>query len=175
MVNKADRSILILLPDNEIKGMEEFRNQYIQSEGKKVPFHITLLPDFYLPRQLNDNIINKLSLIANTFPKFDFQAVPISSFPTSKVIYLSPVPVGSIEQLVYKLKSILPKYKEDDINDYIYHMTIAMGNTCDKTNDIIQDYFNKFGRDSLKLKAGKLAIYIKRQGKWSEYKSFELS
>src|SRR6056297_4352658 len=119
MVNKADRSILILLPDNEIKGMEEFRNQYIQSEGKKVPFHITLLPDFYLPRQLNDNIINKLSLIANTFPKFDFKAVPISSFPTSKVIYLSPVPAGSIEQLVYKIKVLLPRYKDKERSAHI--------------------------------------------------------
>src|SRR6056297_294520 len=154
MVNKADRSILILLPDNEIKGMEEFRNQYIQSEGKKVPFHITLLPDFYLPRQLNDNIINKLSLIANTFPKFDFQAVPISSFPTSKVIYLSPVPVGPIEKLVDKVKKELPKYDEESLRQEIYHMTIAMGNPIDQTNEIIREYFNQFGREPLDLQAG---------------------
>ncbi|HMA60372.1 MAG TPA: 2'-5' RNA ligase family protein [Halanaerobiales bacterium] len=175
MTVKADRSILILLPDKKIEGIEDFRKQHIQSEGKEVPFHITLLPDFYLPNELDDNIISKLKLISNTFPKFDFKAVPISSFPTSKVIYLSPVPAGSIEQLVYKIKVLLPRYKDKERSAHIYHMTLAMGNPLDQTNEIIEDYFNKFDKDPLLLKGGKLAIYIKEQGKWSEYQSFELS
>ena len=175
MSAQADRSILILLPESKIEGLEEFRKENIQSEGKEVPFHITLLPDFYLPDELDENINSKLKLISDIFPKFDFKAVPISTFPTSKVIYLSPVPVGPVEQLVYKLKSILPKYEDDKKNNHIYHMTLAMGNPNSKTKEIVDDYLNRFGRKSLELKAGKLAIYIKKQGKWSEYQSFELS
>jgi len=135
----------------------------------------TLSPNFYLPNELNNNIISKLNLISNNFPKFDFKAVPISSFPTSNVIYLSPVPVGPVEQLVYKIKNLLPKYKDKGRSDHIYHMTLAMGNPLSQTKDIIDDYFNKFGKESLSLKADKLSIYIKKQGEWSEYKSFDLS
>ena len=175
MENKADRSILILLPENKVEGMQEFRHKHIQSEGKEVPFHITLLPDFYLPRELNKNIISKINQIASTFPKFAFRAVPISSFPTSNVIYLSPVPTGPIEQLVFKLKSILLKYEDDNIDDYIHHMTIAMGNPHNRTKDIVQDYFSEFGKKSLNLKAGKLAIYVKKKGKWHKYRTFELA
>lgn len=175
MIVKVDRSILILLPDKKRKNLEEFRKKHIQSEGRGVPFHITLLPDFYLPNELDNNIISKLKLISNTFPKFDFKAVPISSFPTSKVIYLSPVPIGPIEQLVYKIKELLPKYKDKKRSAHIYHMTLAMGNPLDQTKEIIEGYFNKFGKEPFLLKAGKLAIYIKKQGKWSEYQSFELS
>ncbi len=54
-------------------------------------------------------------------------------------------------------------------------MTLAMGNPLSQTKDIIDDYFNKFGKESLSLKADKLSIYIKKQGEWSEYKSFDLS
>jgi hypothetical protein len=132
------------------------------------------MPDFYLPKQLDNEIESKLSMIAKQYPKFNFQAVPISSFPTSKVIYLSPVPVGPIEKLVEKIKKGLPRYDEESFRQQIYHMTIAMGNPSDQTNEIIRQYFNQFGKEPLTLKAGELAIYIKSSGKWSEYKSFEL-
>ncbi len=174
MANKAQRSILILKPVDNIEGMEEFRQKHIQSEGKEVPFHITLLPNFYLPTQMDNEIESKLSMIAKQHSKFSFQAVPISSFPTSKVIYLSPVPVGPIEKLVDKVKKELPKYDEESLRQEIYHMTIAMGNPIDQTNEIIREYFNQFGREPLDLQAGELAIYIKSSGKWIEYQSFEL-
>ncbi len=99
MIRDVNRSVLCLFPEKVINGLEEFRRRYIINPGRDVPFHVTLQDNFLLPNEIDESAIKKLKRIAGNTPVFEFCAKPLSSFPTSKVLYLSPSPVTPIERL----------------------------------------------------------------------------
>ncbi|MFW6282150.1 MAG: 2'-5' RNA ligase family protein [bacterium] len=174
MNEKIQGSIICFFPDNEIDGLEKFRKKYIKSPGKAVPFHITLMYDFLLPHEIDKSVINKLNSIAKSIPKFNFYAKPLSSFPANKVLYLSPSPVTPIEELTEKLYNTFPNYSYKKRGFPIFHMTIALGNPIEETQDIIKEYFQQFGEEPLALKAGSIGIYINKANEWIKYLSIEL-
>jgi len=53
-------------------------------------------------------------------------------------------------------------------------MTIALGNPDEERNKIIGEYFEKFGKMPLQLKAGSIGIYIQCGSTWSNYLSFSI-
>ncbi|ACL70112.1 hypothetical protein Hore_13620 [Halothermothrix orenii H 168] len=90
------------------------------------------------------------------------------------MLYLSPVPVTPIEKLTEKLYNSFPHFSDKKFGFPIYHMTIAFGQKIEENRRIIEEYFAKFGKTPLVLKAGKIGIYIKKGNDWSEYISFDL-
>lgn len=174
MQKKALRSIVALFPRGTINGMEAFRKKHIQDVGREVPFHVTVLYDFLLPEQINGEAVEKLSAIASETPCFSFWARPISSFPTTRVLYLSPTPLTPIESLRAKLlKSFSPGGGVQEIAP-VFHMTLALGYSPGEEEEIIQEYFSRFGKNPLYLWAGSLGIYIFTEGRWEKYLDFEL-
>ena len=174
MNKNAQRSVLCLFPENQIDGIEEFRQKYIIHPGKNVPFHITLCHNFLLPNEINEKEISKLTEIAKNTPKFDFWAKPLSSFPTTKVLYLTPSPVTPIEVLVTKLSNAFPNFNNLKHGFPVFHMTIALGNPIEETKKITDEFFEKFGEFPLSLKAGSIGVYSQYGDEWRKYLSVSL-
>lgn len=174
MNQTAERSVLCLLPENEIEGLEDFRQKYILHPGKSVPFHITLLPNFLLPYEIDDEVIGKVTKIAANTSSFKFWAKPLSSFPLNKVLYLSPSPLTPIEALVNKLYKRFPDFRNLNFGYPVFHMTIALGNPQAKTEKIAAEYLARFGDDPLALQAGKLAIYSRYGDRWRQHLAKDL-
>ncbi len=112
MQQKALRSIVELFPEGELKELEAFRQKHIQDVGREIPFHVNLLYDFLLPGEIVGETIEKLQRIGEETPEFSFWARPISSFPTTKVLYLSPTPLTPIESLREELLASFPPGNE---------------------------------------------------------------
>jgi 2'-5' RNA ligase len=174
MNENAQRSVLCLFPKNEIEGLEDFRQRYILHSGKSVPFHVTLLSNFYLPQEINEDVINKLRQIAQSTPKFEFKAKPLSSFPTTKVLYLTPSPLTPIEELSEKLYRAFPDFHNTQYGFPVFHMTIALGNPAEEMDKIVDEYFERFDKSPLGCKAGHLGIYVQYGDQWREYLSINI-
>lgn len=171
---KASRTVLCLFPESQISGLEDFRQRYILHPGRAVPFHVTLLHEFLLPHELEGDALEKLKTIAQSTPRFDFIAKPLSSFPTTKVLYLTPSPATPIEELSRRLFEAFPQSHHADYGFPVFHMTIALGNRDEDRDAIIQEYFATFGKQSLKLRAGRLGVYAQYGDEWKEYLSVEI-
>lgn len=173
MTDQATRAVLALFPQHSIEGLEDFRQSYINHPGKSIPIHLTIIYNFLLPHQLDQHIIQKLQTISAAIKPFTFQARPLSSFPTSKVLYLSPVPVTPIEDIAKRLYKAFPSLAPS-YGFPVFHMTIALGNAEEKTTWIIDDYFSTFGSDPLPMTAHHLGLYAQYQGQWQHVMSFPL-
>ena len=154
MNEKSERNVLCLFPEQTVEGLEDFRQRYIYHPGRSVPFHVTLMGDFPV---MNDEVIGKLRAIAQVTPRFEFSAKPLSSFPTSKVLYLSPSPVTPIEKLSSLLYREFPKDRHPS-GFPVFHMTVALGYGDGEESKIIDEYFSAFGRDPLALRAHRLGV-----------------
>ncbi len=175
MQQKVLRSALALLPETGINGLEEFRQKHIHHPGKDVPFHVTLLPSFLLPGEINDEIENKLIGIARSTKQFVFFAKPLSSFPTNKVLYLTPSPVTPIEEMAEKLYDEFPDYGNCKKGFHAYHMSIASYYNLESQQNIIDEYIETFSYQPLKLRAGSIGVFCECEtGEWIVYKKFKL-
>ncbi|QNO14272.1 2'-5' RNA ligase family protein [Alkalicella caledoniensis] len=174
MSDEVAKSVMCLIPDNEIEGLENFRQKYINGPGKSVPFHVTLLSNFYLPKEIDESIINTLTEIARSTGKFKFAAKPLSIFPTTNVIYLTPSPATHIEALTTRLHDAFPKFYKPEYGLPIFHMTIALGNPPEATDKITYEYKEQFGYKPLPLTAGHIAIYVQKGEEWHHYLSLDL-
>lgn len=175
MSNKIFRSALALLPEKSIKDLEEFRKKYILHPSSNVPFHVTLLPVFFLPEEINDEIEDKIKGIAINIDKFPLYAKPLSSFPTNGVLYLNPSPVGPLEDLTQKLFEEFPKFGNRKYGFQIFHMTIASQYKSEDRKKIIDEYIEKFGYGPLSMIAGSLAVFCECEtGEWKVYRKYSL-
>ncbi|KAB3525749.1 2'-5' RNA ligase family protein [Alkaliphilus serpentinus] len=174
MNKNAQRSVLCLFPENKIDGMEDFRQKYIFHPGKSVPFHITLFHNFLLPHEFNEGEISKLTEIAKSTPKFDFWAKPLSCFPTTKVLYLTPSPVTPIEALVTKLNQVFPNFINIKYGFPVFHMTIGLGNPIEESKKITDEFFERFSDVPLSLKAGNIGVYSQYGDEWRKHLSVNL-
>ena len=173
MKERAKRSVLCFFPEERVEELEDFRQKYIINPGKSIPIHITMLYNFFLPDEINENIINKLKEIAKGTPKFQFMAKPLSSFPTSKVLYLNPSPLTPIEELATRLYEAFPNFYNSQYGFPVFHMTIALGNQEEEINRIVDEYFKRFDKP-FKFKAGHLGIYVQYGDEWREYLSINI-
>ncbi|MCK5811951.1 MAG: 2'-5' RNA ligase family protein [Clostridiales bacterium] len=167
------RTVICLFPNERIRRIEGFRQKYINHPGKDVPFHITLLNEFYHREEITDNIISSLYKIASKTKQFAFEAVPISTFPTSNVIYLNPIPVSPIEKLVKNLCNEFPEFSYNE-KFPVFHMTIAYNYPDNLKDRIISKFLDKFGSKRIPLTAGRIGICIQEESGWKEYLSFKL-
>ena len=174
MSKNAKRSVLCLFPENHIDGLEEFRQRYIKHPGKSIPFHITLLHEFLIPSEIDENVIKKLSDIAKNTSKFEFVAKPLSGFPTSKVLYLTPSPLGPIEDISTKLYKEFPEFHNTEYGFPVFHMTIALGNPYEETEQIVSEYFEMFGKNQLSFKVGHLGVYSQFGDEWKKVLSINI-
>lgn len=173
MSDKIVRSVVGLLPENKIPGLEDFRQEHIHHPGKDVPFHITLMQNFFVPAELTDVVEKKLVDIAASENKFEITAQPLSAFPTTRALYLTPTPVGPIERLNDKLFTAFPEFRRAGKGYPVYHMTIALGYEDEKT--VVSEFIKQFGYKSMELKAGSLAVFCEcDDGKWKVYKDYPL-
>ncbi len=171
---KALRSIVVLFPEGPIEGIDEFRKKHIHDAGGEIPFHITLLYDFLLPDNIDEKAKGELKEIAGATPKFPFFARPISSFPTTRVLYLSPTPLTPIEKLREELVTNFPiKFWAEEIPP-VFHMTLALKYPQQEEGSIIKEYFAEFGREPLRLWAGSLGIYALTRGRWEKFLKVEI-
>jgi len=174
MKEGAKRSVLCFFPEEKVEALEDFRQRYIINPGKSIPLHLTVLYNFYLPEEIDENIINKLKEIAQDTPKFEFMAKSLSSFPTSKVLYLTPTPAAPIEELSKKLYKAFPDFHNPSDGFPIFHMTIALGNPDKEMDKIVNQYFERFGKSPFTFKAGRLGIYSQYGDEWKEYLSINI-
>ncbi len=167
------RTVICLFPNERIRRIEGFRQKYINHPGKDVPFHITLLNNFYDKDKINEEVNQKLFNVASQIKPFTFEAVPISTFPTTNVIYLSPIPVTPIEELVTRLCEAFPEFSHDKKLP-VFHMTIAYNYPDNLKDRIISKFLDKFGNKRIPLTAGRIGICIQEESGWKEYLSFKL-
>jgi 2'-5' RNA ligase len=173
LADYATRTVLALFPQHSIEGLEDFRQSYINNPGKSIPIHLTIFYNFLLPHQLDQHVVQKLQTIAAATKSFTFQARPLASFPTSKVLYLSPVPVTPIEEITQRLYKAFPSLAPS-YGFPVFHMTIALDNPQDKTPWIIDDYFSTFGSDPLPMTAHHLGLFAQYHRKWKQVRTFPL-
>ena len=105
--------------------------------GKQFLFILQFCLISFYRKEISEDVTEKLQEVADLTERFTFFAKPISSFPTSKVLYLSPSPVTPIEALTQKLYDAFPEFKNPEAY-YLYHMTIAMGYDKEKESDSYQ-------------------------------------
>ena len=154
MKDKIIRSALGLLPSNEISGLEEFRLKHIHHPGKDIPFHVTLMYQFYLPYEIDGEVEKKLSDIASTIQRFEFVAHPLSTFPTTCVLYMTPSPSGPFERINDILNKVFPEFDNGKCGYPLYHMTIA--SDYDDEKIVVAEFIETFGYKSLDMTAGSL-------------------
>ncbi|MTI96285.1 MAG: 2'-5' RNA ligase family protein [Firmicutes bacterium] len=164
------RSVLCLIPEHGIQGLERFRRQYINHSGRDIPFHVTLLDSFPLPAV---DEANKLKRIARETSRFEFVANPISSFPTTNVLYLTPSPLAPIEELTQRLYRVFPEFRPQT-GFPVFHMTVALGNPEPQNKEIIATYFAQFGKQPLPLRAKSLSVYTQSDEQWHRCLTAEL-
>lgn len=167
------RTVLCLFPKERIRKIEGFRQKYIDNPGKDVPFHVTLLSSFYGKDHISETINEKLFNIAKNTDAFSFDAVPISTFPTTNVIYLTPSPITPIEKLVTKLYEQFPEFSHDG-EFPVFHMTIAYRYPDNIKDEIISKYLDKFGNERIRLTAGRIGICIQEDSGWKEFLSYKI-
>lgn len=170
----AAKSMIGLLPEKSIEELEEFRQKHIKHPGKYVPFHISILPNFLYPEDIDKEVENKLGRIAKNTKRFTFFAKPLSNFPTSSVLYLTPTPVKPIEELAIKMYEEFPSFGNSKHGFDTYHMTIALGYDIKDQQKIVNEYIERFSYQPLELKAGYLAIFCECDGEWKVCKKFGL-
>lgn len=168
------RSVLCLLPETEIEGLEAFRQKHIHHPGRAVPFHITLLYNFFFPDDMDNDVLASLKGIAEKTPRFEFSAKPLSSFPTTRVLYLTPTPATPIETLVSELQRAFPQFHNPKYGMPVFHMTLALGYSEQERDNIIEEYFQQFGKGPLKLRAGSLGIFVEQNGQWKLFMSLPI-
>jgi len=167
------RTIICLFPNERIRKIEGFRQKYINHPGKDVPFHITLLTNFYTKEQFNEEINKKLYEVIKKIEVFSFEAVPISTFPTTNVIYLTPVPSAPFENITNALYEAFPLFSNNKELP-IFHMTIAYNYPNNIKEKIISKFMDKFGNKRIKLTAGRIGICIQEDSGWKEYLSYKI-
>ena len=172
MKGKADRSALGLIPQNLFPKLDAFKKKHINHLGRELPLHITLLPEFYLPREINDDIEQKLNELTKKYKKFTFYAKPLSCFPTNRVLYLTPSPIAPIENLVARLYKAFPKFEKNIEEMPTFHMTVAYEYEEAKQASIVKEYINNFGYEPIEITAGAIIIFYECDGEWKEYKRF---
>lgn len=171
MNKKIIRSAVGLLPMDEIPGLEDFRRKHIHHPGRDVPFHVSLLYQFYLPGEMTDETEQSLKEIAESSESFEFVAHPLSSFPTTCALYMTPSPSSPFERLNDKLRVVFPQFSGKGYP--VYHMTIA--SNYDNEKAIIDEFIKEFGYKSIELTAGHLAVFCEcEDGKWKVYKTYPL-
>ncbi|HBG76160.1 MAG TPA: hypothetical protein DDW86_04300 [Clostridiales bacterium] len=166
---------LCLMPGVNNDKLEAFRQKYINDPSKVVPMHITLLNRFFLPGAMNAEIVNKLKAIAGRTQRFEFWAKPLSCFPTSNVLYLTPSPLAPVEAMTQALYDAFPEYHTDFCGFSTYHMTIALGNPKKKMDDIIKEYQEIFEYKPLRFEARSLDMFHLSENKWTKCLSFDLA
>lgn len=172
-MSNPTRSVLCLFPEEVPQGLEEFRQKYIYHPGKSVPFHITMFYNFLLPSEIDARVISRLKAIARAMPMFEFQAKPLSSFPKSKVLYLTPSPLTPIENLAILLYEEFPDFRPEH-GFPVFHMTIALGYEDAQEVSIIQEYYSNFGSAPLTLRAHRLGICAQYGEEWNHCLSVKL-
>lgn len=173
-MSKAQSSVLCLFPQETIPGLELFRRKHIHHPGGSIPFHVTLVHQFLNPDQVNSDVVAQLQAIARTTPKFQFQAKPLSSFPTTHVLYLTPSPQGPLEELSAKLYRGFPACHNPASGFPVFHMTLALGFPPQQRDDIIAEYFSSFGRGPLSLTAHHLGVCAQQGDCWHRLATIEL-
>ncbi len=173
MSDRPKRSVLCLFPEPAIEDLESFRQRHIEHPSKSVPLHITLLYEFFPPHQLDGSVIERLDEIVRKTPRFEFQAIPISAFPLSKVLYLTPSPMTPIEKIASSLHDEFPEWSPPSGHP-IYHMTIALGYSIERQAEIVDEYFHNFGRAPLPLRAHRIAVCAQHGDEWNNCLSIEL-
>lgn len=169
------RSILCLMVDFADEGLESFRRSHIHSPGRDVPMHVTLAYRFPLPDKLDSAVSLRLEHLACHTEPFKLAGMPLSSFPKSKVLYLTPSPISPLEALLDALDVSFPEL-ELTVQGYpVFHLTLAMGYREEEQHTIIAEYFARFGKEPLKLTASRLCVYIESHGVWSEHLSYPLN
>ena len=175
MGRRGELAGLCLMPGVNNDKLEIFRQKYINDPGKVVPMHITLLYRFYLPGEMNAEIVDKLTAIAGRTSGFEFWAKPLSTFPTSNVLYLTPSPSAPVEALTQALYDAFPAFHTDPCGFPTYHMTIAFGNPKEKMDDIVKEYLETFEYAPLRFEARSLDMFHFSEEKWTKYLSFDLA
>lgn len=173
MGERLERSVLCLFPELTSEGLEDFRQRHIDHPAKSVPLHITLLYEFFPPGQLGESVIEKLERAARNTPQFEFRAIPMSAFPLSKVLYLTPSPMTPIEKLASSLHDEFPEFRPPGGHP-VYHMTIAMGYPMERQAEIVDEYFRTFGQGPLPLRAHRMAVCAQHGDEWNRCLSIEL-
>ena len=171
---QKSRSILCLMVDLADNALESFRRQHIHSPGRDVPLHVTMAYRFPAPEQLGETRLKHLVQAASSTAAFPLLGRPLSSFPTSRVLYLTPSPASPLEALLDELDDRFPELELTATGYPLFHLTLALGYREDERDGLIAEYFRCFGRDPLRLTASRLAVYIERNGVWSEGLSFAL-
>ena len=171
---EVTRSILCLMVDFADQSLESFRRSHIHSPGRDVPLHVTLAYRFPLPDQLDSKLLDKLEHLAAHTSPFRLVGQPLSSFPKSKVLYLTPSPASPLEALLDTLDVSFPELELTAQGYPVFHLTLAMGYREEERDAIIAEYFGRFGKEPLELTASRLSVYIESHGVWSEHLSYRL-
>ena len=172
--DRVTRSILCLMVDFADDNLESFRRRHIDSPGRDVPLHVTLAYRFPLPDQLDYILLDRLEHLAASLQPFGLLGKPLSSFPKSKVLYLTPSPASPLEALLDALDVSFPGLELTAQGYPVFHLTLALGYREQEREAIIAEYFALFGRESLRLTANRLSVYIESNGAWSEHVSYAL-
>lgn len=174
MNNEITKCGVLLLPKETNLELENFRLKHIHNPGKTIPFHVTLLTNFFLPKDINDVVIKKLEKVASSTENFEFFAKGISCFPTSKVLYMTPTPMVKIEELANKLYTEFPSLGNIDEHP-IYHMTVGLGNEGEESDKVVSELIKTFPNQPMRLIAGSIELYVEINEQWHLYKSFKLN
>ena len=130
---KVNEYLLVLRPHEELwnrimKVKEEFAEQYQSEHARWGKPHITLA-NFVQYEMMEERLINRLNVVAMSFPPFKLELKDFGSFP-SHTIYMnitSKVPVQSLVKQVRHEAQRLMKLNDENKPHFILepHLTIA--------------------------------------------------
>lgn len=134
---------LVLETDAVPDGLAEFREKHIYPPGRLVPLHTTLLAGIVTPEVSETEALLRVAAVCNRCPAFVYEAVCVSAFPTSRVLWLAPIPVSPFERLVDALYEAFPDL-ERNWQFPTFHMTISVSKDAAAMEMALQEFQSRF-------------------------------
>jgi len=107
--------------------LQPFRLQHISTSAITMPPHISLFGPFKDMESIDQNVVQTLKEITDSFPHFHFILHKTGCFPDIQVLYLEPEPVAPFKSLHRAISTKFPEVTPD-FPDPVMHLTLARVN-----------------------------------------------
>jgi len=139
----AIRTACVIPVSNVPDDLEVFRKKNIHHPGSDFPLHTTLIPEFFDYEDFTAEVKARLRKLANEFEPFEYSALPLCSFPTTRVLWLCPSPQTPFEKITKSLCLEFPEFRCG--NTYpIFHMTIAYQYEEGESESLAKSFIEQF-------------------------------
>jgi hypothetical protein len=162
------------VPVLEAMFLQPFRVQHISTPATTMPPHISVFGPFMAMESIDQNVLQALKEITDSFPWFRFTLRKTGRFPSIQVLYLEPEPAAPFQTLHRAISARFPELVPD-FPDPIMHLTLARVSDGELDHVEAEFYREHGSRLPIEAMATEVGLYEKRDNVWRQRASLTLS